>query len=250
MRGALAAQVPQEVEMAGRWVQMWFPAAWADPGSVPELSRARRRSVHAVAHRMLAQPVQYEIPVVRLFEFEQPASRRKCSPFARARTMPLSKLGDRRGDSRTRELWDVDLEALRPKTRGDCINGPRPCPWIGCEYHLAISVDPERGSVKETFPRLEILNHPEGEGLVVLEGLVGTCALDVADRHDDGTGTSGLGGLLALRQAAMSGKPLGNTPGLNIEETGRRFNLSIERTRQISSAAMQELRVKLRREPG
>jgi hypothetical protein len=113
---------------------------------------------------------------------------------------------------------------------------------------LAIDVNLERGSIKEVFPHLRILSEPEGPGLELLEEHCGTCSLDVADRHDDGTGTHGVGGLLALRQAALSGKPLGQTPGLNIEDTGRRLNLSIERTRQLSSAAMQELRVKLRRE--
>lgn len=27
-------------------------------------------------------------------------------------------------------------EASRPRTRGDCINGPRPCPWVSCRHHL------------------------------------------------------------------------------------------------------------------
>jgi hypothetical protein len=24
----------------------------------------------------------------------------------------------------------------RPRTRGDCIDGPRPCPWVDCRHHL------------------------------------------------------------------------------------------------------------------
>lgn len=24
----------------------------------------------------------------------------------------------------------------RPRTRADCVDGPRPCPWVGCRYHL------------------------------------------------------------------------------------------------------------------
>ena len=23
-----------------------------------------------------------------------------------------------------------------PKTRADCVNGPRPCPWTECRYHI------------------------------------------------------------------------------------------------------------------
>jgi hypothetical protein len=36
-------------------------------------------------------------------------------------------------------LMIVDAPVLtdwRPRTRGDCADGPRPCPFIGCRYHL------------------------------------------------------------------------------------------------------------------
>lgn len=29
------------------------------------------------------------------------------------------------------------LRSDPPLTRGDCVDGPRPCPWTGCRYHLA-----------------------------------------------------------------------------------------------------------------
>lgn len=45
----------------------------------------------------------------------------------------------------------------RPRTRGDCVDGPRPCPWTDCRYHLA---EPRRR----------------------LAGMVETCALDVAEK--------------------------------------------------------------------
>ena len=43
----------------------------------------------------------------------------------------------------------------RPRTRGDCVDGPRPCPWRTCRYHLA-----------------DMLRRASEE----------SCALDVADR--------------------------------------------------------------------
>jgi hypothetical protein len=58
----------------------------------------------------------------------------------------------------------------RPRTRGDCENGERPCPWASCRYHLALDVNPNTGSIKVNFPHLEVWEMPE------------TCALDVADR--------------------------------------------------------------------
>lgn len=51
--------------------------------------------------------------------------------------------------------------ARKPKLRGDCVGGPRPCPWLYCRYHLAVEVS---------------RRHPEGFELAE------TCALDVADR--------------------------------------------------------------------
>jgi hypothetical protein len=57
----------------------------------------------------------------------------------------------------------------RPWTRGDCKDGPRPCPWVSCVHHLAFDVTP-RGGITENFPGLE------------LEDLPDTCSLDVADR--------------------------------------------------------------------
>jgi len=59
----------------------------------------------------------------------------------------------------------------RPKTRGDCIDGPRPCPWISCRHHLAYEIS-FAGGLKEKFPGLE------------LEQLPQTCSLDVADQGE------------------------------------------------------------------
>lgn len=41
--------------------------------------------------------------------------------------------------------------AERPKLREDCVDGPRPCPWVGCRHHLFLDVR-ETGSIKFNFP--------------------------------------------------------------------------------------------------
>ncbi len=66
---------------------------------------------------------------------------------------------------------DVDDEQLpaRPKTRGECMDGPRPCPWVGCRHNLFLDVT-ESGSLK--------FNHP---GVDPTE-MVDSCALDIADK--------------------------------------------------------------------
>ncbi|HUB07073.1 MAG TPA: DNA-binding protein, partial [Myxococcales bacterium] len=39
------------------------------------------------------------------------------------------------------------IERLRPKTRADCVNGPRPCLFVSCKHHLYLDVNPNTGSV-------------------------------------------------------------------------------------------------------
>lgn len=60
-----------------------------------------------------------------------------------------------------------ELERERPKTRGDCKDGARPCPYLSCRFHLLLDVTPS-GSI--ALP------------LVDLDDVADTCALDVADR--------------------------------------------------------------------
>jgi hypothetical protein len=68
------------------------------------------------------------------------------------------------------ELSEID--ALRPKTRAECVDGPRPCPWVSCKHHLALDINEETGSIKLSRPDLEVWEMPE------------TCALDIADRGE------------------------------------------------------------------
>jgi hypothetical protein len=50
------------------------------------------------------------------------------------------------GGTRTRWLDALVETALStaeqaPRTRADCVDGPRPCPWAACRYHAALVVD-------------------------------------------------------------------------------------------------------------
>jgi hypothetical protein len=66
----------------------------------------------------------------------------------------------------------VALPVLRPETRGDCVDGPRPCPFVSCQYNLYLDVDPATGTIKINFPDLDIDEIPA------------TCALDLADEGE------------------------------------------------------------------
>lgn len=70
-------------------------------------------------------------------------------------------------------------EPERPKTRADCVDGPRPCPWASCRYHLLVDIT-EDGRLYR--------NHPFDEDdddsiLAALATMTETCALDVAAGH-------------------------------------------------------------------
>ncbi len=81
-------------------------------------------------------------------------------------------------------LYPLFDDSKRPKNRKECKGSKRPCPWIGCKYHLYIDINPETGSMKINFPDLEPWELPE------------TCALDVADRG--GTTLEEVGDLINL----------------------------------------------------
>jgi hypothetical protein len=79
--------------------------------------------------------------------------------------VPLSlPLGDVRGNK--------TLRVLMPKTRGECVSGQRPCPHVGCKFHLVG----------------EIARHPDEDSAVdamaarIEAGCTETCALDIADQ--------------------------------------------------------------------
>ncbi len=63
-----------------------------------------------------------------------------------------------------------DAERPRPRTRGECVDGPRPCPWLSCRHHLGLVRVLKTGEL-----RLQARS---------LEQLVETCALDAADNGE------------------------------------------------------------------
>jgi hypothetical protein len=92
----------------------------------------------------------------------------------------------------------------RPHTRADCINGPRPCPYVGCRYHLYL-YPTGRGETSNIK-----LNHPDKD----VWDLFPSCALDVAD-----------GGYVRT-----------------LDEIGGYLNVTRERVRQIEATALRKLR--------
>lgn len=61
----------------------------------------------------------------------------------------------------------------RPRTRADCRDAPRPCPWVSCRHHLFLDVR-----------RTGAIAYPHGTDVAALERLGDSCALDVAERGE------------------------------------------------------------------
>lgn len=101
--------------------------------------------------------------------------------------MPKRKRGKRKPDSpkrigirdikrdynrraRAGEL-EPDHDYWRPKTRADCSQVPRPCPYVSCKYNLYLDVEKD-GSI--------VLNHPNIEP----HEMKRSCLLDILEETE------------------------------------------------------------------
>lgn len=89
----------------------------------------------------------------------------------RTKTLSRSALREVAGELLEPDEAEVraELERVRPRTRADCEDGPRPCPFVSCRHHLYLDVTPA-GSIKLNFPNQEVWE------------LQQSCALDLADQ--------------------------------------------------------------------
>jgi hypothetical protein len=96
------------------------------------------------------------------------SGRRRRRVRARARTISIRRLS--KTELNLGRMMYPEEEYWRPRSRGECADMERPCPFVSCRYHLYIDVHPVRGSIKINFPDLEVWE------------MTDTCALDIADR--------------------------------------------------------------------
>jgi hypothetical protein len=111
---------------------------------------------------------------------EQRRSRRKRD--VRARTISVKRMTKR--ELEIGRLLYPETDYVKPRTREECLDGPRPCPFVSCKHHLYIDVSPKTGAIKLNFPDLEVWDMGE------------SCALDVADRG--GTTLEDVGAIMNL----------------------------------------------------
>jgi hypothetical protein len=94
--------------------------------------------------------------------------RRRSRP--RSKTIALKRL-TRAELAHGASLYPPVDDDERPRTRAECRDMPRPCPYVSCKHHLYLDVNPHTGSIKLNFPDLEPWE------------LAHTCALDLADER-------------------------------------------------------------------
>jgi hypothetical protein len=123
----------------------------------------------------VAQPDD-DPPVTR----EQRRSRRKRE--VRARTISVKRMTKRELEIGRLLYPEHDYE--KPRTRSECVEGIRPCPYVSCKHHLFLDVSNRTGAIKLNFPDLEVWEMNE------------TCALDIADRG--GTTLEEVGAIMNL----------------------------------------------------
>lgn len=111
---------------------------------------------------------------------EQRRSRRKRD--VRARTISVKRMTKRELEIGRLLYPESDYE--KPRSRAECTEGPRPCPYVSCKHHLYIDVSARTGAIKLNFPDLEVWDLGE------------SCALDVADRG--GTTLEDVGAIMNL----------------------------------------------------
>jgi hypothetical protein len=111
---------------------------------------------------------------------EQRRSRRKRE--IRARTISVKRMTKR--ELEIGRMLYPETDYFKPRTRVECVDGPRPCPYVSCQHHLYLDVSNRTGAIKLNFPDLEVWDMNE------------TCALDVADRG--GTTLEDVGAIMNL----------------------------------------------------
>lgn len=111
---------------------------------------------------------------------EQRRSRRKRP--VRARTISMKRMTKR--EIELGRILYPESDHARPRTRAECHEAMRPCPFVSCKYHLFLDVQARTGAIKLNFPDLEV------------EDMTESCALDIADRG--GTTLEEVGAIMNL----------------------------------------------------
>jgi len=120
-------------------------------------------------------------------------------PAVRPVVVPMKKQHQRRVRE---ENAQEELDHWRPATRADCLRLPRPCPYVGCRYHLFLDVHPRTGSIKLNRGDQEVWECDD------------LCLLDLIDEYKT----------------------------LTLDQIGHLMNITRERVRQLEESGLKKLK--------
>src|SRR5262249_3741583 len=83
---------------------------------------------------------------------EQRRSRRKRE--VRARTISVKRMTKR--ELEIGRMLYPETDYYKPRARAECVDGPRPCPYVSCQHHLFLDVAARTGAIKLNFPDLDV----------------------------------------------------------------------------------------------
>lgn len=112
----------------------------------------------------------------------------------------------------------------RPKTRGECYDMPRPCPYVSCKHHLAVEVSSK--GLRQIWPHLEPEQWPA------------SCILDVIEKANDDERDSERGKSDPKRNHASQSVI---NYALKLKDVGIYMNLTHEAVRLIEKSAIKKL---------
>lgn len=133
----------------------------------------------------------------------------------------------------------------------DCIDRPRPCPWVGCKHHLLLDVNEATGSITLNVGRV---TRPNGDGRrrVTSKRRMSTIPARGlgSDARERKLLESATEELFYAFEKIVEGKDIptcvldcvAGENAYTLEEVGQRLSVTRERIRQIESTAARKLR--------
>lgn len=132
-----------------------------------------------------------------------------------------------------------------PKTRADCINRPRPCPWVRCKHHVLLDVNPKTGTIKvnaqkaEQGPRRKFSLRKDFEGWRQRE-----------PRADDEERSDEISDALVTMEHSCVLDLTDEKDYLTLDDVGEVMCLTRERARQIEAMGLRKIIQKARDDSG
>lgn len=171
---------------------LWQPSTQrsaSEPQSWPHSSEPATRSRETDAAATKAPPTR---PVARSAT-PRSVAHADSSPSVARRMVRSAQLALYSDTTSIRSTDPDGPSPQRPTTRGECCQGPRPCPWVSCRHHLLISVTTKGNRIRLNAPsqsrrptlsprasdaEAEVFSDQAVEMLAYMGE---SCALDVAD---------------------------------------------------------------------